>query len=476
VDAELAFAGAARQAGLLRRREVSSAELTELYLRRIERLDPELNSYRVVLGERALVEAEQADRRLGAGDEAPLLGVPIAIKDGTELAGELTTHGTRCFDHPDAEDSDLVARIRAAGAVPIGKTNLPELAIHGFTESKGWGITRNPWNPSRTPGGSSGGSGAAVAAGLAPIAHASDGAGSIRWPAASCGLFGLKPQAHRVSMEREHYTVPGEGHWHGLSVNGCLTRSVLDTALFLDAVIAGPSPPGAPPAPERPFAESARAAPGSLRIAVSVKPPRVITPPIISEEALAAVQTVEEALRSLGHQLAREEPDFGLVGNDCAAVYLGGIRRDVEMTPNRERLDPRSRGYARLGRAVGQRGVRRALGKRRGWAERINRIFERYDLLLTLAAGIAPFEVGRFNGSGAVRTVLGEARIYATGVVWNYTGQPAAMVPAGQTREGLPVAAQLVARPNDEATLLSVAAQLESELGWPERRPPLASG
>jgi amidase len=474
VDAtELAYAGAARQAEMLRAGEVSPTELVELYLERIDRIDPELNAFRVVMADRARSEAVEAERKIARGEEAPLLGVPIAIKDGTEVEGEVTAHGTPCFERPETADSDIVARIRAAGAIPIGKTNLSSLAINGFTETDAWGITRNPWDTQRTPGGSSGGSAAAVAAGLVPIAHGSDGAGSIRWPSAHCGLFGLKPQRHRVSMEGEHYTAEGEGHWHGLSVNGCLTRSVLDTAVFLDAVTSGPPPPLSPPAPERPFADYARATPDPLRVAVSIKPPRAIAPPIVSDDALAGVEVVEHALRSLGHTVTRQEPDFGLVGNQYSAHYLGGIRRDVRMTPNRDRLDRRTRGYARLGRLVGGRGVRHALRVRQQWADRINRVFEHHDLLLTLAAGTPAFEVGKFQGKGAARTVFGESRVYAYGIVWNYTGQPAAMIPARLTDGGLPIAAQLVARPNDEGTLLSVAAQLEAELGWLERRPPV---
>ena len=188
----------------------------------------------------------------------------------------------------------------------------------------------------------------------------------------------------------------------------------------------------------------------------------------------AAVETVERALRSLGHTVERKEPDFGLVGNQYAGHYLNGILKDIEATPNPERLDSRTRGYARLGRLVGDRGVRRAHRARERFSDRINTVFEDHDLLLTLGSGVPPFEVGRFAGKGALRTLLGESRVYAYAIVWNYTGQPAAMIPAGLTGEGLPVAAQLVARPNDEGTLLSVAAQLEAELGWLERRPPIS--
>src|SRR5918992_3220167 len=225
---DLAFAGVARQAELIRAGEVSSRELVELYLERIERLDPELNAFRKVMAERALVDAQQADGRRGAGDERPLLGVPLAVKDVEDVTGEVTRWGTDAFSTPAAQDSELVRRLRSAGAVVIGKTNCPELAIMGETEGPAFGITRNPWNTDRSVGGSSGGSAAAVAAGLCAAATGSDGMGSIRIPAACCGLVGLKPQRDRISL------APAGEHWHGLSVAGFLTRGVGDTALLVD--------------------------------------------------------------------------------------------------------------------------------------------------------------------------------------------------------------------------------------------------
>src|SRR5919109_2522257 len=224
---ELAFAGAARQAELIRSGEVLSRELVELYLERIERLDPELNAFRKVMAERALVDAQQADGRHGAGDDRPLLGVPIAVKDVEDVTGEVTRWGTDAFSTPAAQDSELVRRLRAAGSVVIGKTNCPELAIIGDTEGPAFGITRNPWNTNRSPGGSSGGSAAAVAAGLCAAATASDGMGSIRIPASNCGLVGLKPTRDRIPLS------PLKEHWYGLSVVGFETRGVRDTALLM---------------------------------------------------------------------------------------------------------------------------------------------------------------------------------------------------------------------------------------------------
>jgi amidase len=466
---ELAFAGAARQAEMLRKTEVSSRELTELYLERIGRLDPALNSYRVVWGEWALEQADAADKQLGAGGDAPLLGVPIALKDVLDVKGDVTMLGTAGFDRTAEMNSILVDRLHEAGAVILGKTNLPELAIHGFTESKTFGITRNPWNPERTTGGSSGGSGAAVAAGLAAIAHASDGAGSIRYPSAHCGLFGLKPQRDRVPVDAEH--------WFGMSVNGCISRTVADTALFLDSVTAGPSwSANAPPAPQRSFSEAASSVPGKLRVAVSLKPPRAVAPPLLGDESRRMVEETAELLGSLGHAVEWGDPDWGNVGNQISARYMGGIAEDVDAVPHPERLEGLTRGYRRLAKLMAPGwAVRRSVRLEAEDSKRIGSIFDDHDVLLTpLTAGPA-FEHGRFHGRGALRCLLGESRFYPNAVAWNHLGNPAAAVPTGLSSEGLPLAVQIVGRPADEATLLSLAAQLESERGWAERTPALSS-
>src|SRR3954449_547171 len=249
----LAYAGAAEQARLIRDGEVSSREVVQATLARIDQLDPVLHASRVVLAERALVEADQADARRRAGNERPLLGVPVAIKDDVDVAGEPTAWGTAAHGGPVAQDAEAVRRLRAAGAIVLGKTLVPELTMLPATDTTTFGSARNPWDLSRTPGGSSGGSAAAMAAGLAGVALGSDGAGSIRNPSAWTGLFGLKPTRDRVPV------APHDDAWQGLSVNGPMARRVADAALFLDATIEGGG-----------FAEAAAGAdPGSLRIAVS---------------------------------------------------------------------------------------------------------------------------------------------------------------------------------------------------------------
>jgi len=465
---EIAFAGAARQAEMVRAGEVSPRELVQLCLDRIERLDPQLNSFRVVFAEKALLEAEQAEARLKAGEERPLLGVPIAIKDCVDVAGDVTTYGTDGFVEPAKADSEIVRRLREAGAIVVGKTTLPELAICGFTETATWGVTRNPWNPQRTPGGSSGGSAAAVAAGLVPIALATDGAGSIRIPAASCGLVGLKPQRGRVSL------APDLEHWNGLSAYNCVSRSVVDTALWLDLVSGGSQEPGAPAPPQRPFVEVARTPPGKLRIAWSTAPPRAAAPPTVDEIAKGAVVETADLLRSLGHDVAQRDPAWGGIGNNITPRYLRGIAEDFARVPHPERLERRTRGFARLGRLIPDKVFEGARRAETADAARVNAIFDDHDVLVIPVMGGTALPVRRWEGRGALRTVLGMSRFYPYCVPWNHLGNPAMSVPAGFAADGMPLAIQLIARPGDEATLLSLAAQIEVERPWADKRPPIS--
>ena len=465
---DVAFAGIARQADMVRAGAITPTELVELYLDRIERFDPELNSYRVVLADRAREDAKRVEARLaaGQGDRMPFAGVPIAVKDVEDLAGEVTTWGTHGFDEPAEADGEMVRRLREAGAICLGKTNLPELAICGFTETIAWGITRNPWDPSRTPGGSSGGSAAATAAGLCAGATASDGAGSIRIPAALCGLFGIKPQRDRISLG------PRREHWHGLSVTGSVTRTVEDSALWLDVCCGGVR--GGPPAPEHSFLEAAHAKPRRLRIAWSVKPPRLVAPAKLSDEVAQGVEATASLLAKLGHAVERADPDWGLIGNNFTPRFLNGIKVDFDRVPHPERLEDRTRGFAKLGRMNGGRVVRRARRGEGKDARRILSMFDRWDVLVTPVTGEPAVEVGRWAGQGALRTVTGMSRTYPFTGPWNHLGNPAASVPIGFSKTGLPLAVQLVGRPNDEATLFSLAAQLEAEQPWAHTRPPVS--
>jgi amidase len=464
-EEEVAFAGAARQAEMVRAKEISPSELLEIYLERIARIDPKLNAYRVVLGGQARADAKRAEERLAGGDEAPLLGVPVAIKDNVDYAGEVTTHGTAAYGEPAKEDSLIVRRLRDAGAVILGKTNLPELAIYGFTESPTWGDTRNPWDPSRTPAGSSGGSGVAVAAGMSAIAHATDGAGSIRYPAANCGLFGLKPQRNRVSLW------PDREHWNGLSVSGCDSRTVMDTALYLDTM-SGPEKGDfdSPPPFERPLVEAARTSPGKLRVACTTK---TILPVPKAREVIAGYEETIDLLRSLGHEVTEAAPNLGRLVTDFYPLYFRGIRDEALTLPHPERLSDQTKGFVRLGRLFSDRRLAKVRDRMPAASARIQELWRDYDVLLTPATAQLPVEVGRWRGQGALRTINGMSNVYPYAAAWNYTGQPAATIPAGFTDSGLPRSVMLVARPNDEATLISLGAQLEAERPWADRRPPV---
>ena len=467
-DEDVAFAGAARQAEMVRDGEVSPTELVRLSLGRIERLDPELNAFRKVFAEKALLEAEQAEARLKAGEERPLLGVPIAIKDEVDVAGEVNMHGTDAIVEPAKEDSEMVRRLREAGAIVVGLTRLPELAICGFTESATQGVTRNPWNPQRTPGGSSGGSAAAVAAGLVPIASAGDGAGSIRIPASSCGLFGLKPSKGRISL------APEVNDWTGLAVLGCVSRTVADTALWLDVTAGGSPDPEAPPPPERPFVESARTAPGKLRVAWSTLAPRAAAPPTVNDDVKVAARETAELLASLGHEVTQRDPDWGGIGNNITPRFLRGVSETVDAVPHPERLEGRTRGFGRLGRRLPDGVFERAMRGRAADARRVNAIFDSCDVLVTPVMGGTALPIRRWEGKGAIRTVLGMSRFYPYCIPWNHLGNPAMAVPAGFDADGMPLSVQVIGRPGDEATLLSLAAQLEAERPWADQRPPIS--
>jgi amidase len=463
---QFAFAGPGALAGLVRTKEIKPRELVELCLRRIERLDPRLNAFRTTIPEQALAEADALDDLDG-----PLAGVPMAIKDDLPVAGQLTTNGSRSYGPPAAADAEAVRRLRAAGAIPIGITNVPELTIFPWTASDANGITRNPWNLARTPGGSSGGSAAAVAAGMVPAATGSDGGGSIRIPAACCGLVGMKPSRGRVS------TQPSREGWLGLSVYGGLARSVRDSALLLD-VMQGAIDGDADrlPTPSRSFVVAAESPPGSLRIAVSKKiPPGLIAR--LSRGQRHAWERTGRLLERLGHELVERDPPYGQTGGlQFTQTWLRGIYEDSLRLPDRSKLERSSRQMAAAGRwLVPPRRRDKLRGPQRAaTTARMLALWDEVDVLLT--PGLATTAIAAEGGFGRAGPIAFDraARFTPYTPAFNLTGQPAVTLPAGFGADGLPLSVQLVGGPGAEDTLYSLAAQIEAAEPWTQHRPPVA--
>jgi amidase len=443
---------------------VHPRELVELCLSRIEALNPRLNSFRVTLADEALSAADAP-----VDSEAPLAGVPIAIKDDTPVAGQATTHGARTFGPPAPADAEVVRRLRAAGAIPIGITNVPELTIFPWTASDANGITHNPWDLARTPGGSSGGSASAVAAGMVPCATGSDGGGSIRIPASCCGLVGMKPTRGRISMQ------PAAEHWLGLSTYGPLARTVADSALLLDVMqgaVAGDKAVAPPPLGS--YREAASAPPGRLRIAVSRKiPPGLIAS--LSGDQRQAWERMSSLLSDLGHEVAERHPGYGLASLEFTQTWLRGIYEESLTVPDRSKLERSTRQMAAAGKLISDRRAEKLRSKRGATTARMLALWEEFDVLLTpgLARTALPAE-GGYGRAGAVAFDKA-ARFTPWTPVFNLTGQPAVTLPAGFAADGLPLSVQLVGRLGAEDTLYSLAGQIEAAQPWADRRPGLAA-
>jgi amidase len=470
-ELELAYAGAAGQARLLAAGEVSPRELVELSLARIDATQSTLNCFRVLCAESALEQATEAERRIATGESAPLLGVPVAIKDDVDLAGHPTAFGCPGRFAPASEDCAMVAKLKAAGAIIVGKTNAPELGLWPFTEGPAFGATRNPWSLEHTPGGSSGGAAAAVAAGLVPAAIGSDGAGSVRIPAAWTNLIGIKPQRGRIS------TWPDPEAFNGLTVNGPLARTVTDAALLL-GVLSGnvDGDLHRPPPPERPFGSAAAREPGPLRVALALNVPFSGAPASLDPRVRIALERIATRLDGLGHRVEEVEVPYGLwSGISFMPRGNGGVADWAKRVPDRSALDVRVRGSARHGRLL------RPLMPLARHAEKVGhralgRVFRRHDVVLTPTTAQPPLPIGAGEGLSSWETdkTIVAACPYAW--PWNVLGWPGVNVPAGFVDCGLPVGAQLLGPANSEPLLLSLAAQLEqaAEGAW-QSYPPLVA-
>ncbi len=472
---ELSQMDATEQAELVRKREVTPAELVEAAIARIDALNPTLNAVVTPMFDRARLEAE------GSLPHGPFAGVPFLVKDlGPQLAGVRYTEGSKFLgDFVPDHDSELVTRQRAAGLITVGKTNTPEFGIQPTTEPARFGATHNPWNLERTPGGSSGGSAAAVAAGLVPMAHGNDGGGSIRIPASCCGLFGLKPTRARNSMAPD----AGEA-WAGFAADHAVTRSVRDSAALLDAT-SGPAvgDPYFAPTPERPFADEVGIEPGRLRIAVSVSSPLATE---VHPDCAAAAMETARLCESLGHDVTEAAPSMDaeefmeayisvVMGSTAAGMESLSLRLGRPLSPDEfeegtwyqyeSARDTRAADYVN------------AVGSLHATARRIATFFEDYDLLLTPTLGLPPVPLGsfRFNREDPDRALTEMLTFIPFTPLFNVTGQPAMSVPLSWNSEGLPIGSHFVGRYGDEATLFRLAAQLEEAQPWKGRKPPTSA-
>ncbi|ARE73399.1 MULTISPECIES: amidase [unclassified Streptomyces] len=450
--------------GALTEGTVTSRQLTEEALRRIVASQPELNAFRSVRTEAALAEAEAADRRLAAGERLPLLGVPLAVKDDMDVTGESTAFGCAGTFTPKTADSEAVRRLRAAGAVIVGKTQTPELGQWPFTEGGAFGETRNPWNRAYTPGGSSGGSAAAVAAGLVPAALGSDGAGSVRIPAAWTHLVGVKPQRGRIS------TWPEPESFHGLTVNGVLARTVADAALLLDAA-SGPHPEDLHRPARIRAVEAAGRTPRRLRIALSFGTAFTATPKSLDPEVRSAVERLAARLESLGHEVIPEDPRYGPIGLTFVPRATSGVRDWVARVPDPALLDPRTHEAVRTARILGGLALRVSRRAETALQQRVSEIFHRFDVVLTPTTATPPLRIGALAGLGALATDRAMIAACPYAWTWNVLGWPGVNIPAGLTADGLPMGAQLLGPAHSEPLLLGLAAQVEAAEDWAALRP-----
>ncbi|MER5883051.1 amidase [Streptomyces sp. NPDC001941] len=457
--------GLADQARELAEGGVSSVEVVQEALDRIEAGRRTVNAFRCVRAEEALHEAAEADRRLAAGERLPLLGVPVAVKDDTDVAGLPTLFGCAGDMSPVTVDGEVVRRLKAAGAVVVGKTNSCELGQWPFTEGPAFGATRNPWDLDHTPGGSSGGSAAAVAAGMVPAALGSDGAGSIRIPAAWTHLVGIKPQRGRISVH------PYDDCFQGLTVNGPLARTVRDAALLLDAATGSHPRERHRPAGRIDAVGAAGRDPGRLRVALAWRAPFTATPNPLDPQVRSAVEDIAQALARLGHRVAEARPRYGLIGLGFLPRATSGIAAYADRHPDPALLDPRTRGATRTGHRLGGRVLRAARAREAHQHRRIGALFASYDVVLAPTTALPPPRIGAFDGMPGWRTDLAIASACPYAWPWNVLGWPGVNVPAGFTREGLPVGAQLLGPAGSEERLISLAAQLEDDRRWFEHWP-----
>ncbi len=474
-DHDLMFRSASELATLVRSGELSARELVQVSLDRIEELNPRLNAFVQVDAERALATAAE----IRPGDERPFAGVPIAIKNNRPVSGLRLTYGCSLMENFIADyDHNVTRRLKQAGFVVVGSTTLPEYGILPTTEARLFGPTRNPWDLARTPGGSSGGAAAAVTSGMVPVAHGNDGGGSIRIPAACCGLVGLKPQRGRISAAPEL----GESL---LGIDGVLTRTVGDTAAILD-VLAGYEAGDATwaPPPARPFADATTRPPGRLRIAVTTLPP--IADAILDPLCVSAVEQAAGLLRELGHDVVEVDPPWQVEGLTelFGAVFCTHIGLSIAFSgivagrePTAADMEPMSWAIFSLVKKLNAVEGFGATVRLEAFTRQLVQFMEPYDALLTPALAERPLPLGTLDPSvpNPMETFTRSGLFTPFTPVFNASGQPGISVPLFHGEDGLPLAVQLAGRPAREDTLIALAAQLEVARPWAARRPELAA-
>jgi amidase len=476
-DSDLMFRSASELASMVRAGELSARELVQCSLDRIEELNPRLNAFVQIDGARALAAADEVK----PGDARPFAGVPIAIKNNRAVSGLRVTIGCSLLaDHVADHDANITRRLKEAGFVIVGTTTLPEYGILPVSEARLFGPTRNPWDLERTPGGSSGGAAAAVASGMVPVAHGNDGGGSIRIPAACCGLVGLKPARGRISAAPERGEAP-------LDVDGVLTRTVADTAAILD-VLAGyelGDATWAPP-PDEPFAAAAGMAggpPARLRIAATTLPP--VADATVDPLCANAVADAAELLRSLGHEVEEVDPPwqveglsqlFGAVFSIHIALQIVYSGMVAGREPTAQDMEPMSWAIHSMTQRINSvQGLGLEI-QLQALTRQLVAFLAPYDALLTPALAERPLPIGTLDTAAPdpMETFARSGLFTPFTPVFNASGQPGISLPLFHGEDGLPLAVQLVGRPAQEGVLLALAAQLEAAQPWAERRPELA--
>ncbi|MBI3988932.1 MAG: amidase [candidate division NC10 bacterium] len=464
---DLCYMPATEMAQAIRAKRVSPVEVIDAILARIERLNPGLNAYCTVTAEAARKAAREAEAAVLRGDPlGPLHGVPVSIKDLIITKGVRTTWGSKLYEHfvPE-EDAPAVERLKGAGAIILGKTNSPEFGWKGVTDNLVFGITRSPWNLDRTPGGSSGGAGAAVAAGLGPLAVGTDGGGSIRIPSSFSGIFGFKPSFGRVPVYPPSAA-------ETLSHAGPMTRTVRDAALMLN-VIAGPDERdrNSLPASGVDYLQALQGGIQGLKVAWSPDLGHANVDPQVRVVTTAAVKTFAD----LGCHLEQADPGFEDPEPIWATLFYAGIgARLGEYLPEwRDRIDPPLVRIIEEGQTISAFQLMQASFRRAAMWDIVRRFFERHDLLLTPTVAVPPFAVGIEGPKDIAAQGISRRGWFAFTFPFNLTGQPAATVPCGWTADGLPIGLQIVGRRYDDITVLKAAAAFEAARPWTDRRPPL---